>query len=120
MAVCWTALLLIGCWWPAELMPVDESSTASIEIPHLDKLIHASLFTGFAFLWFRSGRPSPRRAALVLSASLCLAVVSELGQAVPPIKRDPDVGDALADAAGAALGLGAAWMFRPKGKQGFE
>lgn len=118
MAACWTALLLIGCWWPAELMPVDESSAPSFEIPHLDKLIHASLFAGFAFLWFRGGRPSPRRAALVLSASLSLAVVTEIGQAVPPVNRDPDVGDALADSAGAALGLAVAWMFRPRGEEG--
>ncbi len=80
--------------------------------PGADKLVHASLFGGLAFLGRRGGlAPVP-----LLWASAGLAVGTEAAQAVadawlyeplglPAAHRDADPFDALADLAGAAMGL---------------
>jgi hypothetical protein len=59
--------------------------------------------------------PRPGRGTRVVVGGLALAIVSELGQAVPMIGRDPGVEDVLADSAGvcAAVGL-MAYLDRPE------
>ena len=101
-----TALLLALCLMPKAW--VARSSTESPrKIPHLDKVIHFTMFAGFGFLWTRAARsPMRSRAARVLTAAIALAVGTELAQGLPQIERDPDVLDALADTVGAVTGVG--------------
>jgi VanZ family protein len=110
-----TALLLALCLmpkaWINTLMPEAWITTRSTEsprrFPHLDKVIHFTMFAGFGFLWTRAARsPMRSRAARVLTAAIALAVGTELAQGLPQIARDPDVFDALADTVGAATGVG--------------
>ncbi|MDT7572791.1 MAG: hypothetical protein QOE05_2965 [Actinomycetota bacterium] len=69
-------------------------------IPNLDKLVHAGLFALLAATtWWRF---AAHRAALV--AVLAYAAASELLQSLLLSRRDGDVRDVAADAAGALLG----------------
>jgi VanZ family protein len=106
----WTVLILVACWLPGRWLHVDESPRHGM--PHLDKVVHGMLFAGFGFLWLRALR-ARGRTARVLAIGLALAVLTELGQATAFIARDADPLDALADAAGLLLGLGAAWFGLP-------
>ena len=103
-AVAWTVAILVACWMPEGRLPVPEEGPAGWRIPHKDKAIHLGLFAVFGVLWMRAAT-GPRRAAWIVIGGLVLAVVSELGQGVPAVSRDPDVFDALADAAGLVLGV---------------
>jgi VanZ family protein len=75
-----------------------------------DKLIHAGVFAVLAFLvrGALAGRALPPARAWLLASSLALGwgILDELHQSFIP-NRSCDVNDALADAAGAALG---AWL----------
>ncbi len=105
-AVVWTALVLLGCWLPGPRLPLPEQGW---KLPHLDKLVHLLMFGGFAFFWLLAGRVDSRRLWTVALVGVALAVITELGQAHPAVRRDPSVLDALADTLGVALGLVAAW-----------
>ena len=113
LAGVWTALTLLACWWPRAYMPADESLSQPFLFPHFDKVVHATLFGGVACLWYLAGTHSKKRAALVFGIAIAVALLSELGQAVPFVNREPDVEDFAADAAGAAVGLAAAFALRP-------
>lgn len=102
LASAWTLVILALCWIPSHLLRVKESGPRPFLFAHIDKLVHFSLFAGFAFLWARVGRP---RAGLVLAAGVALAILTELGQELPIVGRDADVLDGLADAIGVAVGL---------------
>ena len=102
----WTALILVACWLPRGLMPVNESRPHRVRVPHLDKVVHFSMFAGFGFLWLRVD-PTRRRTLGVLAGGCLLAVVSELGQALPVVQRDPSVLDGLADSIGLLAGMAA-------------
>jgi len=102
-----TLLLLALCLLPKSWMPRGEATPKAV--PHLDKVIHFVMFAGFGLIWVCAGPaplPTRTRAAGVLAAAFALAVGTELAQGLPQIERDPDVFDALADAAGAAAGVG--------------
>jgi VanZ family protein len=72
--------------------------------PGLDKLVHLGLFAALALTgWWAGVRPAALAGGLVAYAG-----ASEVLQAVLPIGRDATWGDALADVAGAAVGLLAA------------
>src|SRR5689334_394579 len=104
-ALIWTMAILVACWTPGRWLPVPEPGTSGQEVPHKDKLVHFGMFAGFGLLWWRPG--AGRRQALgILAGGLVLAVLSEAGQAVPAIHRDPDRLDVLADAVGLVAGLG--------------
>ncbi len=110
LATVWTLLILVGCWLPARALPREETGVG-FELPHQDKMVHATMFAGFGFLWMRAGR-STGRMRWVLGAGLVLAVVTELGQAIPFVNRDPGVLDGVADSVGLVLGvLGSRWFF---------
>ena len=69
--------------------------------PELDKLIHLGLFAALALTgWWAGVRPAALAGGLVAYVG-----ASEVLQAVLPIGRDATWGDALADVAGAAVGL---------------
>ncbi|GAC1465420.1 MAG: hypothetical protein NVSMB9_05040 [Isosphaeraceae bacterium] len=101
-----TVLLLSLCLMPKGWLPIRKESSAS-RIPHMDKVVHFTLFAAFGLLWSRVKSPTDwPRVGKVLSISLILAVGTELLQALPQIDRDPDVFDATADAMGALVGVG--------------
>ncbi len=84
--------------------PRDRSFTL---LPGADKLGHAALFFGQAWLLersFRSLRGLPRPGALALAAAVAYGGLLEIYQSFLPA-RDPDWLDALANAAGAALAI---------------
>lgn len=110
VAWAWTALILVGCWTPGYLLEED-SGPAAQEIPHLDKLAHGGLFAVWGVLWIFA--VPPRRAGWVLAGGTALAVVSELGQGLEIVQRDPGLLDVLADIVGLAIGVGLAlWLAR--------
>lgn len=100
----YTAGLVALCLWPGWLMPVSEGS---VGISNLDKMIHAGLFAGLAVVWVVA-RPSGASAlgwvAKVVVFCLVMGVLTEVGQGIPFIARDPDPIDALADAVGGIAG----------------
>src|SRR4051794_4181198 len=103
-----TLLLLTLCLLPKWAIPGGREEESFRKIPHLDKVIHFTMFAGVALLWSCAGPssvPTRSRAAAVLAVSFALAVGTELLQGLPQIERDPDPYDALADVAGAAAGV---------------
>ena len=63
------------------------------------------MFAGFGILWM--GALPPRRRLAVMVGGLALAGISEVGQGLPIVERDPSVLDALADSVGLLAGIGA-------------
>ncbi len=115
LAWIWTALLLVACFLPARWMPVAErkidSQARRFGIP-VDKVVHFTMFAGFAFLWSRGERPSRRIA--VLAAGVGAAVITEVVQNHPIIARDGEVLDAVADLFGVLSGTLAAAFLSPR------
>lgn len=104
-AAAWTVLLLGACMIPGYWLHMSESKMP-FGLIQVDKVVHGVLFAGFGLLWFGVGR-SRTWLATIVAVGLALAVLTEVGQGLPAIARDPDPMDALADAAGlfAALGV---------------
>lgn len=101
----WTALILAGTLSPADWLPAPERKLAGSGWLPLDKLAHMALFAGYGFLWAWARSPTGRTAP-ILVGGLLLAALTEAGQALPFLKRDADVLDAMADALGLFFGLG--------------
>ena len=102
LAVLWTLGIALALAWPHPDLPSPPST-----LP-LDKFVHVALFAGFGLLWMGALRPAlRRRSAWVAGAGLLFAVATEAGQHVLPFGRAASGLDALADAAGLALGVGA-------------
>ena len=104
-AVAWTILILVLCFLPADWLGVAavEEGFFRIPMPAPDKVVHFTLFAGFAVLWTLASWP--RRAAVaVAAAGLALAVGTELGQNLPIVARDGNLLDALADSLGVLAG----------------
>ena len=100
-----TFLVVALCWFPTRIMPVSEGS-AIVVIPHIDKLIHFSMFAFLGLLWtFALRGPMPVRATKVFLVTVALAIGTELGQGHPLVQRDPDRYDAIADILGGAAGI---------------
>jgi hypothetical protein len=105
-ALAWTILVLVLCWIPGRWLGHEVPGGQS------DKLAHAGMFAVFSWLWAWGVAPS-MRTARILGAGVLLALVTEVGQAVPLIGRDPDPLDALADSIGLGVGLGVFRLRRP-------
>lgn len=101
LAVGWTLVLLAGMLTPGSGVPEVFSAR--------DKLVHGAAFFAFAFAWTRALGGRVVRVALLSAA---FAVGTEVLQAALPLQRFGDPLDALADLAGAALGLAAALLVR--------
>lgn len=102
LAIAWACLILVACWLPPAALPQESGTTAGKL--QVDKLIHFALFAVFA--WLGMGAEIARgRAGRVFGVGVLLAVVSELGQAVPIVGREPGLPDLLADALGAFAGV---------------
>ena len=108
LAVVWTLVILVLCWTPADWLPVEETGGQGWGLPHKDKLVHAGIFFIFSVLWLAATGEKRGRFAWVAGAGIALAVVTELGQNLPFLRRDGEVADALADGVGVLVGL---WLF---------
>ncbi len=105
-ALAWTVLVLVLCWIPGRWLGQEAPGS------QFDKLAHAGMFAVFSWLWAWAVAPS-MRTARILGAGLLLALVTEVGQAVPLIGRDADPRDVLADSIGVGVGLGVFRLRRP-------
>lgn len=102
-AILWTLLILVLCWTPRERLPTSESAPSFLKRIHADKVVHATIFAGFALLWRRAG--SAGSVPLIAASGVALGIITELGQGTSIVGRDADLWDGLADAAGVGLGL---------------
>jgi VanZ family protein len=107
LAWTWTLAILAVCWLPHSAMTFDEGASRPFLIPHFDKVVHAGIFAGFAFLW-AGPAPSKGRMARLLAAGVALAAISEVGQTIPFVNRDASWMDGLADVVGVVTGLAGA------------
>ena len=112
LASAWTIVVLALCLVPSHLLPVAEGVLTSSQflLPG-DKIVHYGMFAGLSILWLRV-RPTRGWTGVVCVGGLALAILTELGQGLPMIGRDPDAFDAFADAVGTFCGVGAFWSWR--------
>ncbi len=112
LASAWTIVILALCLLPSYWLPVAEARLypSQFFVP-VDKMVHCGMFAILSFLWMRV-RATAGWTALVVLGGLALAILTELGQGLPMVGRDPDRFDALADSVGAFVGVGAFWALR--------
>src|SRR5271157_5583863 len=77
LAVLWTIVILVPCWTPQAFLPVNEGTESLTHKLHLDKLIHAGIFTVFTVLWLRTRPAGKTRYLWVLLAGTALAAITE-------------------------------------------
>jgi hypothetical protein len=92
LAIGWSIIIFIGLSIPSSGLP---------DLSNRDKIIHALIFVGFAYLWRRAGLTE--RQTLIWGS--VYAVVSEIYQALMPIGRSGDWQDTAADMVGVLVGL---------------
>jgi VanZ family protein len=107
-ALLWTILIFILMAIPGNMLPKEEKTF----IPNLDKLVHATLFGSFVFLWSvyyatrkEKNNHSNSRFVLILIIACLYGVGTELMQKYLIPNRDYDIYDILADSIGAVLGF---------------
>jgi len=108
LARTWTLFILILMAIPGNMLPHEEKTF----IPNLDKLVHATLFGSFVFLWSiyyatrkEKNNHNNSRFVLILIIACLYGVATELMQKYLIPNRDYDIYDILADCTGAALGF---------------
>ena len=104
----WTLFILILMTIPGNMLPKEEKTF----IPNLDKLVHATLFGSFVFLWSiyyatrkEKNNHSDSRFILILIIACLYGVATELMQKYLIPNRDYDIYDIMADCIGAVLGF---------------
>jgi VanZ family protein len=100
IAIIWTLLILIGCFFPAKEIP-------KVDVPMIDKWTHFVLFGGFTFLWL-CAKPSSRIVPLIglFTISLLFGSFIEVLQGMLSfLGRSMELMDAIADAIGGAMGI---------------
>lgn len=102
LALLWTVGLFASTLTPGEYVP-------EVPILSFDKVVHVSLFFGFAMLWL-SLYPTRRRDVFLGGVAVGIAI--ELLQHYLPIHRSGDVWDAVADTVGLLLALGVTTLAR--------
>jgi hypothetical protein len=112
MAAAWTAVIFALCWLPGAWVQEVEEGSPWLQIPDLDKVVHWGIFVLFTVLWLRVGA-SRWRYAWVALGGLAVAALTEIGQIYLPVGRDGEVGDAITDLIGVAIGLGVARWIEP-------
>jgi VanZ family protein len=105
VAVLWTIVILVLCWTPQILLPVNERTASLTQQLHLDKFVHAGIFTVFTVLWLRTRPAGKTRYLWILLAGTALAAITEVVQNLPIINREGEFEDALADFAGVLFGF---------------
>jgi VanZ family protein len=103
-ATLWTIFIFVLMAIPGNLLPTEETTF----IPNLDKLVHATLFGSFVFLWSyyftaRDNKISNRRYILVLIIASMYGVATELMQKYLIPMRDFSIFDIIADVTGAII-----------------
>lgn len=111
-AVGWTIVIAALCWTPRGVVNKVGDETRLFEIPNFDKLVHAGLFVGFAFLWLKAA-PAPKRFLPIVLGGLALTVVTELGQLTASVNRDARFDDGVFDMLGVFLG---GWIYKLWGR----
>jgi hypothetical protein len=104
MAVVWTATICFLCWMPGRWVQEVGEGSPWFQVPDLDKVVHWGIFVLFTVLWLRTGT-SRWRYAWVAVGGLAMASLTEIVQTLPAIGRDAEVGDAITDLIGVAIGL---------------
>src|SRR3954464_1646675 len=101
VAILWTLLILIACFTPAQEIP-------KVDIPLIDKWTHLVLFGVFSFLWMcaRPARTFGWLAALFILSTAFGAFIELMQGALTFLGRSMEFMDAVADSAGALLGIG--------------
>jgi uncharacterized protein (DUF486 family) len=112
LAVSWTLVICFLCWVPERWVNKVEERSPWFQIPDLDKVVHWGIFMLFTVLWLRTST-SRWRYAWVALAGLAMASITELVQNLPAIGRHAEVGDAITDLIGVAIGLGVARWIEP-------
>ena len=105
VAVLWTIVILVLCWIPQTLLPVNERTPSLTQELHLDKFVHAGIFTVFTVLWLQTQPAGKTRYLWILLAGTALAAVTEIMQNLPIINREGEFEDAMADFAGVLFGF---------------
>jgi VanZ family protein len=108
----WAGVILAMYWLGAFAMthvPMPSEAKLAHQIPHADKIVHLTIYTGLSLLlsvWF-GVRKRFGGALLAAAVVLCLlagyAAFDEISQG--QVGRDPDLRDWFADVAGIHLGL---------------
>ncbi len=112
-AVFWTLAIMVLCWLsPGWVEELEQKTPGWFAFPDLDKVVHWGIFCIFALLWLRTSE-SRRRFWMVALGGLALAVITEVGQNLPFIRRDGNVPDAIADVIGVLIGLAIAVPVEP-------
>jgi VanZ family protein len=111
-AIIWTVLILVLCWLPLDVVQKIEHRSTWFEIPDLDKVIHAGLFTVLAILWRRLAPAKSTKWAIVLSG-FALGALTELGQLVPFVNRNAELYDLVTDCVGVVVGVAIAPLVEP-------
>ena len=84
---------------------MNERTASLTQKIHLDKFVHAGIFTVFTVLWLRT-RPAGRTSHLwILLVGTALAAITEAVQNLPIINREGEFEDAMADFAGVLFGF---------------
>jgi VanZ family protein len=105
-ALFWTGVILYFC-----LIKASDIPKLSIEIPYLDKLVHAFLHFVFTVLWFlyfkkKIGNLKNYKLLLIsLSLSFFFGIVIELMQEFFTVSRSADVLDVIANLFGASIAV---------------
>jgi hypothetical protein len=105
VAVLWTIVILVLCWTPQALLPEYAGPESLTQELHLDKFVHAGIFTIFTVLWLRTRPAGKTRYLWVLLAGTALAAITEIVQNLPIINREGEFQDAMADFAGVLFGF---------------
>jgi uncharacterized protein (DUF486 family) len=112
LAMSWTLVILFLCWLPERWINEVEKESPWFQIPDLDKVVHWGIFVLFTVLWLRTST-SRWRYVWVALGGLAIASITELVQNLPAIGRHAEVGDAITDLIGVAIGLGVARWIEP-------
>lgn len=95
--IVWLAIICYGLFMPAGNLP----SKPFLNIPHLDKMIHFSLFFGLCLFLFRPFKKLDMKYYLVAPAiSIAFGATLEWAQKMITVSRSSDLYDFLANAAG--------------------
>lgn len=105
LAIIWTIIMLVGCLTPHDHVP-------SLLMSWSDKLLHVAIFALFSVLWLWAGVSL----VTVVVAGVFLGALIEVLQYLLPINRSADWEDLVADAVGAIVGVGLAWLIQKQFK----
>lgn len=112
--ILWTGIVAFLCFMPGSMIPNE----GGFAIPNFDKIVHAGMFGGFAFLWclYLSNKVTDMRLLVrmffvVFILANAYGIGTEFIQRCCVPMRDFDESDIIADMIGAGLGYGFSNVF---------